>query len=201
MTEPTKKDYEIAIDEFVVAQREYKTFEENFLSGDIIAACVRNTGGDPEKTKDQYLVAVDLLRAKLEEMNTKLDIAKRAMRVAATMSPLQWRGPDGKSTSVSYGPFTVQSATVRRFDPKALLKGAARAGVLDRILALTSFDKNGKEYRLIEQSWTIDYANVLKWLKEQKLDSVIDGAYDEVEQTPRVSGAKTLAFFGDTIEK
>lgn len=197
----TKKDYELAIDAYEEAEAEYKKLEQSFLEGDEVEHITKLAGGDPAKVKEHFLNLIQLLRAKQEELNIKLAAAKTAMRNAVVLSPLQWRGPEGSASTLTYKSFSVQSGTIRRFDPKSLLRGAARYGVLDRLLSLTSINKDGKEYRLVEQTWHVDYQNVLKWLKEQGLQAVIDGAYDEVEQTPRVSGAKPLAFFGDKVER
>jgi hypothetical protein len=195
----SKKDYEIAVDAYVEAERAYRQLEESLLSGEVIATIVKLSGGDTERAKAEFTSFIDVLKTRLEDMNAKFVEAKNMMRQAVQISFLNQRGPSGDASTLRYGPFYVSSTTTRWLDPKTLLRGAARHGVLDRLLTLTSFDKDGKEYKLVEQSWKIDYENVSKWLREQGLQAVLDGAYDEMEQTPRVTGPKALAFLGDKI--
>lgn len=196
-----KKDYEIAIDAYTDAEKAYRQFEEYFLNGDCAADIAMQSGGDREKFKAGFQAAVERLQTMLEDVNAKGVSAKNAFRSAVQLAPTQQRGPEGKATTLSYGPLTVNSATKRWLDAESLLKGAQKSGILDRLLALTSFDKNGKEYHLVEQIWKIDFENVLKWLKENNLQTLIDASYDEKEETPRVGGIKGIAFLGEKIEK
>lgn len=199
MTEYVRKDYEVSIDAYVAAEKEYRELEEEFLNGNV-AADLASSGRDRDGVKQQFQAYVDLLKAKLEDVNVKLNEAKNAYRQAVMLTPTQQRGPDGKASAGSYGPLKVSSVTHRYFDPDSLLRLAAKYGVLDRLLSLTSFDKNGKEYLLVKQAWDIDYDNVVKWLREQKLEAVLNGSYDEKEDTPRVEGAKPLAFLGQKLK-
>ncbi len=201
MSTTVKKDYELAIDAYVESEKKYKALEAEFLSGEAAISIAARSNGNPELFKQEWQSLVDLLKTRLEELNANYHTAKNAFRVAVALGPSQWRGVGGKASSLSYGPFTVESATTRSFNPKDLIRGVTRAGKLDRLLSLTGFDSSGKEYRLVEQTWKIDFGNVLKWLQSENLQSVIDGAYDEKEQTPRVQGAKPLAFLGEKIEK
>lgn len=205
-----KKDYELRIDEYTEALKKYKSMEEAFLNGEVAADLAakelsEDDGGSVDAAKNRikegFQAYTVLLQAALEDSNAKLQAAKNAIRQVVQLTPMQQRGPDGKATTLAYGPFTVGSATKRWFDATTLLKLAAKHQVLDRLMELTSFDKDGKEFRLVEQIWKIDYENVSKWLKEQNLGNIIDGSYDEKEETPRVSGAKPLAFLGEKIEK
>lgn len=201
MTEYVKKDYENAIGAFVAAETDYKAYEEAFLNGEIAAEiCGKAQASDPEWVKREFVSYVDLLKSKLEDMNIKLNEAKNAFRQAVVLGPTQQRGPDAKASTNSYGPLNASSVTHRFFNPDSLLRLASKYGVLERLMSLTSFDKNGQEYPLVKQTWEIDYDNVYKWLKEQKFTAIIDGAYDEKEGTPRVGGAKPLAFLGQKIE-
>lgn len=208
MTEHVKTDYENAIDAYVEAERDYKQHEEAFLSGEVaavLAAKVHSRGApwcdtDVEWIKREFQSYGDLLKNKLEDVNIKLNEAKNAFRQAVVLGPTQQRGPGGSASSRSYGPLTTSSVTHRYFDPDSLLRLAAKYGILDRLMSLTSFDKEGKEYPLVKQSWEIDYDNVYKWLKEQNQLAIIDGSYDEKEGTPRVEGAKPLAFLGQKLK-
>lgn len=200
-----KKDYEIAIDAYVAVEKEYKAMEEDLLNGTIAADLADKwddgLGHDREWVKREFQSYMDLLKNKLEDMNIKLNEAKNALRQAVVLGPTQQRGPDGGASTRTYGPLTASSVTQRYFDPDSLLRLSEKYGVLERLLSLTNFDKQGKEYKLVQQTWEIDYDNVHKWLKEQGLTGVLDGSYDEKEGTPRVGGAKPLAFIGQKIEK
>lgn len=198
---PEKKEYEIAVDTYVEAEKKYRDLESYFLSGDFLQDVLSTSEGDAEKMKREFRALTSQLKEALEDLNVKLSSAKLAMRGAVALAPSQQRGPDGRATTLSYGPLTVSSATSRWFDPEDLLKGAKALNVLDRLMLLTGFDKDGKQYQLVQLTYEIDYPNVLKWLKEQNLAGLIDAAYDEMEKTPLVSGAKPLAFLGQKIEK
>ncbi len=201
MNAPTKKDYEVAIDNYVAAEAEYKKLEEFLLSGEAAVDVMQRANGDADFVRREWNTLVEQLKRKLEELNALFFTARNAFRQAVALAPSQQRGPGGKASTMSYGPFTVESATRRWLDPKDLLRAASRHGKLPELLSLTGFNKDGKEYRLVEQSWKIDYPNVLKWLQSQGLQNVIDAAYDEIEDTPRVKGVKPLAFLGEKIEK
>lgn len=201
--EPPKKDYEVAIDAYVEAEKEYRTFENALLDGDLAVELAQKAGPtpDPDWIRREYQSYVAMLKLKLEDLNIKLQDAKNAFRQAVQLNPTQWRGPDGAASSRAYGPLTASSVTSRFFDAESLLKLADRHGILGRLLSLTNFDKNGKEYPLVQSKWEIDYDHVYKWLKEQNLQVVIDGSYDEKEGTPRITGAKPLAFMGQKLDK
>lgn len=196
-----KQDHEQKIDDYTEALKKYKLMEEQFLSGDVAVEINRFAGGDAVRVKEQFQAFVRQLQAALEDANAKLQVAKNAFRQVVQLTPMQQRGPEGKATKISYGPMEVSSTTHRWLDADSLLKLAAKHGILDRLLELTSFDKEGKQFKLVEQQWIVNYTHVTGWLKEQKLDNIIDGSYDEREDTPRVSGAKPLAFLGEKIEK
>lgn len=205
-----KKDYEQKIDDYTTAEKKYKQMEERLLSGEVAAELAaeefsNDDGGSvaasTNRIKDQFQAYIRLLQAALEDSNAKLHEAKNAIRQVVQLTPMQQRGPEGKATKIAYGPFEVSSATKRWLDATSLLKLAAKHQILDRLLELTGFSKDGKEYRLVEQIWKIDYEAVSNWLKEQKFENIINGSYDEKEETPRVLGAKPLAFLGEKIEK
>lgn len=182
-----RKDYETAVELFQEADKKFKALEESFLGGDWL----------PEELRQQFVTLREQVRSSLEDRNAKLTAAKNALRQAVVLGPTQWRGPDGKPSVVSFGPFNCSSVTGRNFDSKSLLEGAQKHGLLERLLELKSIDKDGKEYKLVQQSWDIDYDGVKNWLKAHKLDDVLEGAYDEREKTPTVKGPKPLAFLGE----
>ena len=185
MTE--KKEYELAVEAFQEAEKKYEELEDRFLNGDWL----------PQNLKADFLTLREQVRSSLEDRNAKLTAAKNALRQAVVLGPTQWRGPDGKPTVVSSGPFNCNSTTKRNFDAKSLLDGVQKHGLLERLLELKGRDKEGKEYNLVQQVWEIDYEPVKHWLSANKLTDVLDGAYDEKEGTPTVKGPKTLAFLGE----
>ncbi len=197
----SKKDYEIAIDDFVKAEQEYKRHEEYFLSGEAAADIATSCGGSREKFKLDFQAFIENLQRLIEDVNVKATTAKNALRASVQLTPTQQRGPDGRPTTVSYGPLFVSSTTRRWLDAESLLKLASNAGILDRLLSLTNIDKSGREYHLVEQNWKIDYENVTKWLYDNGYGAIVDGSYDEREETPRVSGIRALAFLGEKVEK
>jgi hypothetical protein len=64
-------------------------------------------------------------------------------------------------------------------------------------MAVTTTDKDGQEKPILKQEWNIDYEATLQWLKGNKLDKVIESAYDEKEKTPQVKGPKAIVFLGE----
>jgi len=185
-----KKEYELAVEAFQTADKEYQAIQEKFLNGDWL----------PEHVRGQFVTLIEQIRSSLEDRNAKLTAAKNAMRQAVVLGPSQWRGHDGKTTVVSSGPFNCNSTTKRTFDPKSLLDGVQRHGLLESLLELKGIDKEGKEYRLVQQVWEVDYEPVKNWLAANKLTDVLDGAYDEKEGTPTVKGPKPLAFLGEELK-
>lgn len=203
-----KKDYELRIDEYTDALQKYKKMEEKFLSGEVAAELaeaelINDDGGSvtasTNRIRDQFQEYVRIMQSALEDANAKLNVAKNAIRQVVQLTPMQERGPEGKPTTLSYGPLNVNSVTKRWFDVTDLLKLSAKHQVMDRLLSLTGIDKDGKEYKLVEQRWDVDYENVYKWLKEQTLLGIISGAYGEKDETPQVKGAKPLAFLGEKL--
>jgi hypothetical protein len=185
------KDYEVAVEKFQAADKKYQELAEKFLSGDWM----------PPEMKKEHQTLRDQVRSSLEDRNAERIAAANALRQAVVLGPTQWRGAEGKTTVVAFGPFNCSSVTKRTFDAKSLLDGAQKHGLLERLLELKSRDKDGVEYKLVEQVWKIDYDGISSWLKAHKLTDVLEGAYDEKESTPTVKGPKLLAFLGDEKDK
>lgn len=195
--EKQKTEYEELIEEFKNADKAFAEAQQKLLSGQLVVELMEMTR-DPNQLKQQWDIFIQQLRTLLEDRNAKLTSAKNAMRQAVQLTPTQWRGPEGASTQISFDGFgSCSSVTKRTFDPNSLLNGTAKHGLQERLLSLTARDKDGKEYKLVEQKWSIDYEGVMSWLKAHKLEDVIDGAYDEKESTPQVKGPKPLSFLGD----
>jgi hypothetical protein len=194
-----KREYETAVEEFVSADRHFEELKTKFMDGSILFDLSPDRG--VQHMQAQMVEAWKELAKRLEDRNAKLTAAKNAMRQAVVLAPTQWRGPEGQPTVVSFSGFSCSSVTKRTFDPKSLLDGASKHGLLERLLALTGRDKNGQEYKLVQQVWEIDYDGVKSWLQAHGLSDVLEGAYDEKEGTPQAKGPKLLAFLGEVKEK
>ena len=194
------KDYEKAVEEFEAADKKYKEMQEAMTNGDVLLDLVSSTK-DPAVLRREWQGFLSSLHQALEDRNIKLKNAADLLRQAVVLTTTQWRGPDGKATTLKSGPFTVSSVTGRSFDAKSLLDMAAKHGIQERLLELTSLDKDGKPYHLVELKYDIDYQGVLAWLRANELNDIVDGAYDEKEKTPSVKGPKALAFLGEPKDK
>lgn len=197
MTQPyVKPPFEVAIDEFVEADKRYQEIEEQFMTGNILRELLV-PGTPPERIIEEFRLVIEEMKKLLEDRNSKLMTAKNAFRATVQLGPSQWRGPDGKPTTASYGPFMVSSVTRRSLDPQTLLTLAKERGFVPDLMALKTINKEGQEVSLVKTAVAVDYEGVLSWLKQRGLTDVIEGAYDEKEGTPMVKGPKQLAFFGE----
>lgn len=191
-----KTEYEVAIDEFVDADKKYAEIEDHFMSGLILRELVI-PGVPVEQVIEQFKLVLDEMKRLLEDRNSKLQTAKNAFRQVVTLGPSQWRGPDGPPTSMTYGPFTVSSFTKRSLDSSTLIELAMQRGFLDDLSSLKGISNDGKEYKLVQTKVDVDYKGVVAWLKQKGMTDVIEGAYDEKEGTPTVKGPKPIAFLGE----
>ena len=190
-------DAEREVKEFIAVEANLKAFQEYLDSGEFMTEILAIAGSDPVRAAQEWKSFWAGGRNLIEEYNVKIKAAKDALRSSVQLTPTQWRGTEGKADFLQAGPFKVSSVTKRSFDAPSLFNLVNTHGLLESLYALTTFDKDGKEVPMVRQEWKIDYAGVLQWLKNNKLDDVIDGAYDEKESTPQVKGPKELAFFGD----
>lgn len=187
-----------ALEAFQSADQEYKMLETYVLTGGFLKEVV----GRPEAmAMDTYQGIIENLKKALEERNVRLKTLQDLLRQQVTLSVTKWRGPEGAPTELSAGPFKVSSVTFRNFDPKSLFNLTKKHGLLERLMDLKTLDKDGKEVKLVQQTYEIDFKNVFAWLKANKLDDVVNGAYDEKEGTPQVKGPKPLTFLGDEVKK
>lgn len=193
--EAPKKDHEIAVEAFIAAEKVWKEAEERLSSGKFIEDLV--VGGPGAHPIDTWRRIWEDLRLKLEDYNAKRKSAADALRQTVVLTPNQWRGPDGASTTLACGDFKVSSVTKRGFDAESLFNLIRKHGLLDRLLSLKMLNKDGKEEPLVKQEWDINYEGLLNWLRANKLDDVVTGAYDEKESTPQVKGPKEIYFMGD----
>lgn len=189
--------YDQALKDFEAAEKHYREMERRVVDGEFIQELLMA----PAHAHEAWQATMQNLRDALEERNVKLKNVQDALRQKVALAPTKWRGPDGKPTLLSAGPFRVSSVTKRTFDANSLFRLCQTHGLYERLMELKTHDKDGKERPLVKQEWDIDYENVLAWLKANNLNDVIDGAYDEKESTPQVKGPKRLAFLGDTVER
>jgi len=193
----TKKDHEIAVDAFLDAERSWQASEDYVASGKFLSDVIINANGDATKAQKEWAGIWEDLRKRQEDYNAKRKSAADALRQAVVLTPNQWRGPDGDATMFTYGGFKVSSVTKRGFDAEAMFTLIRKHNLLDRLLSLKTLNKDGKEVPIVKQEWDIDYEGVLNWLRANKLDDVVTGAYDEKESTPQVKGPKEIYFMGD----
>lgn len=195
-----KPEFERLADEFIEADTKYLAIEENFMNGNILRQ-ILVPGVDPEKTVEEFKMIVEEMKNLLEDRNSKLMLAKNALRAAVQMSENQFRGPDGKASTLNYGPFSVSSVTRRNINPDALLSEAAKRGFLQELMALRGMDKTGATVPLIEPKYAVSYEGVMTWLKQRGLTDVASSIYEEKDGTPMVKGPKKLAFLGEKKEE
>lgn len=189
-----KKPYEAAVKAFEEADGRYRVLEEAFLSGDFLEGMSAGERRTLVATKEFFRAKLKELQDAMEERNVKRREAADLLRQAVTLSVTKWRGPEGTPTLLNAGPFKVSSVTYRGFDQKSLFDMCQKHGVLERLMELKGTDKDGKEKKLVQLSYDIDFQGVLSWLKANELNDVLDGAYDEKEGTPQVKGPKEIAF-------
>jgi len=194
--------YEDAVQAFEDADQKYKDLFDKFASGEVISELFAMCQGDVTKMRYEYEGAWQMLHDLLDERNLKWREAADALRAQVVLAPLKERGPEGKPTLLTVGPFKVSSVTGRSFNADEAVKLLERFGVLEPALALTRVDSKGKTVPVLKQEWTLDGFNeFLAWAKARHLEAVVDGSYQEVEKTPQVKGPKMLAFLGDAKDK
>jgi hypothetical protein len=193
------KDYEEAEAAFEAADEEYKRFEILLMSGDWMDDTAAGMG--KEEMKEIYRSLVDRVKELQEERNSKLRATQDILRQKVVLAANKWRGPEGKPTLLTCGPFRVTSVTKRSFDQKSLFDLCQKHGILESLLGLKIIDKDGIERPVVRQVYDIDFEPAAAWLKTNGHTDILDGAYDEKESTPQVKGPKPVAFLGDTKEK
>lgn len=195
-----RREYEEAVTAFQAADKAYLAAQEDLLSGQVVAELAVSYHQDIPFLLKQWALNIQQLQTLLEDRNAKLQSAKLALRGAVQLGPNQWRGIDAKPTSFQLGPFTTTSVTSRGVNVEALFDLAKTYGLLDRLMELTTTNKDGTPCPVVRQEWDIDYAYLMTWLKANKLTKIMDGIYDEKEGTPQVKGPKPLAFLGTEIK-
>lgn len=194
---PEKKDYEKAVDAFNDADTSYRELEEEFWAGEWI--------NDPA-VRLEFHNMKQALQDSLEDRNRKLQDAQHRLRQAVVLTETQQRGPEGKSSVLSYGGLMATSVTKRWLHSGDLMQGLKRhdeqhgTNFYTELLNRTATDKDGKAYRLIEVKTEVDYGEVKAFLIDNNLQEILETAYDEKESTPQVKGPKPLAFLGQKLK-
>lgn len=212
---PTKKPYEIAVDAFEDADKAYRELEDSITSGDaLIEILHRHRARQEDAIKAEWQTLWSQLREKLDDRNTKYVEAANEMRRAVAQDVSQgakWRGPDGKSDRLSYGKLEVNTRTKRFFNGDELLKLVERHNILPEVEQLTYLDeKTGRREPIVQSVIVVEYKHMLQWLRDHDNGTkdnpsiyrkILDGAYDEKEETPMVQGDKRIAFLGQKVDK
>ena len=199
-----KTDYEIAVDDFLIADAAFQDAREKLTSGDLMLSIMEfTTASVPaasltrDRFKEEWSKFIQHLEDLLVDRNAKRKSAADALRQAVQLTQTQWRGVDGKPTVLECGPFKVTSVTHREFHPEDLINLATKFEVLGQLNDLKAMDKKGNTLPAVREVTEVDYPTVLNWLKSNKLTKIIDGSYDEKEGTPQVKGPKEIVFFGE----
>jgi hypothetical protein len=193
------KPHEAAVKEFEEADKALKELQEKLTSGEIITEIY--VEDDAVAMQQQFCAFLTALQNAIERRNNAIKAAADELRPLVMIDPSKERGVDGKPTLLASGPFKASSVTSRYYDQKELFALCQQHGVLERLLELKTLDKDGKEKKLVEMSYDIDFDGVTQWLRGNKLDAVMTRAYGEKEKTPMVKGPKPVIFLGETKEK
>jgi hypothetical protein len=200
-------EYAKPVDEFLELDKQCQELIEKFTSGRILYECVPvEPMPDPASFMNKMIEKFNSFQTYMKELidlrNSKLQDIQNALRAAVTATVVTRKGPDGKATVISYGPFKVNSRTVRTFDPATLFGKVQELGLYTKLLELKMIDKNtGEQIPAIRQEWEISYEPVKNMLREMNLENIISEAYREKEETPAVTGPKPISFIGEVQKK
>jgi hypothetical protein len=141
-----KQEHEKLVEEFMDIDKQCQEMVEAVTSGRVIVDCVPTEGFNGvsefiQKLVSNFVAYQENLKVLIEQRNAMLQQVASAMRALVMPGVNQWRGPDGKSTFIKYGPFEVASRTHRSFDPTTLFKLVAERGMESRLKELTYIDK------------------------------------------------------------
>jgi hypothetical protein len=200
-----KKPYETAVDEFEDADKAYRELEAYVTSGDAIVDIATEHGTNSEAARAEWVEIWTQLREKLDDRNAKYTNAANEMRKVLAKDVSQgdnWRGPEGKADRVKYGPLECNTRTKRFFVGEELIKLAERKGIFKQVEDLTYLDEttNRKE-PVVSSVILVAFKPMLQWLRDNNHEDIINGAYEEKEETPMVQGDKKIAFLGQKVDK
>lgn len=197
MSTETANQLNDAHNAYQVANHAFREAEEYITSGELAAYISVTFPNNADAARRYFADALEDMKRKLEDRNIKIRELADLMRQRVQLAPTKWRGPDGKTDVFTLGEFKATSVTSRDFDQPTLFSQLQSLGLLERALAVTTTDKDGQAKPILKQEWNIDYEATLQWLKGNKLDKVIEAAYDEKEKTPQVKGPKSIIFLGE----
>jgi len=203
MPDAQNNQHQVLIDEFGELDRECQALIEKFSTGKIIYDCIPSDGAKNyeelfSKMVEKYMAAQEAAKQLVEKRNAKIQEIAAAMRGLVMAGENVVRGPDGKSTTLEYGPFSVSSKTSRSFDPELLFAKIAELGLLQRLKDVTFVSSDtGQSEPAIREVVEVKYEPVKNWLRENNLEAILDAAYEEEEGTPAVTGPKPIAWIGD----
>lgn len=190
-------EYEKAVKEFSSADEEYQGLKSYMQGGDFLKEILDASQGNFPAAKEMW----DQVWKKLEELNedrnTKLKTAKDTLRRAVQLAPQVTRGPEGRPTVLSYGPFVVSSVTHRSLDSNRLLALCDAEGVGAEVRDIVYYDKSGSSRKAVEVECTVHYETAIAWLRAKGLSRIVEASYVEYEKTPTVKGPKETAMLGE----
>lgn len=204
---PERKEYQILIDKFMELDQECEQLIDKLKTGKILIECLPPEGAPSlgvlmDKLTLNFRNFQEYLKNKIEERNAILQQAASAMRGEVMAGENIVRGPDGKATTLEYGPFEVSSKTSRSFNYDRLREVLEQRGLLQRFHDLQTTDKKtGEPLQVVRTETTVMYEPAKNFLRELNMEDVINYAYEEEESTPAVTGPKPIAFVGDTEKK
>lgn len=199
--------YEILVDEFMTLDTECQELLAKFEDGKIVYDSIPPEGAATHaeffsKMVARYQQNRAHLNDLLEKRNAKIQEISTAMRAEVMAGENVVRGPDGKTTSLSCGPFRVESRTYRSFEPTKLQSELQQRGLWGRFQELTTIDKDTGEVKPVLRVETkVEYKPTQNWLREQNLEEVLLNTYEEEEGTPAVTGPKPLAWLSTPDNK
>jgi len=198
-----RPQHEVLVDEFMEVDRQCQEMIQDLNTGKVLYKCMPVEGAQTVHEFMQKLVAHfnafrEMLVQQIEKRNAKLQEAAAAMRSAVMAGENFVRGPDGKATTLRYGPFEVNSKTSRGFNEQTLFLEVQKLGLFERLLEQQYIDSSSGETKsAVHQEYKIHYDTVKNWLREQNLEEILGVAYEEEEGTPAVTGPKPLQTLGE----
>lgn len=194
-----KKDVLVSqYEDYEKSNQHAKEAIESVSSGEVLLHILHASGGNPATMQEMWKDIWEQTQQLIRSRNEKLEEFKTCLRSEINLDT-SMKGPDGRPTVRSVGPFTVSSTTKRSFDGEVLLDLLAKVGLKEEFLSQRVFDKDGKEVSLVSAPIKVDYPATLNWLTSKGVGDIIKKAYVEVHSTPKVEGDKTIGILGETV--
>lgn len=190
-------EYEKAVSEFISADEEYQGLKKYMEDGEFLKDILDGSQGNFPAAKEMWDQVWKKLDDLNEDRNAKLKTAKDTLRRAVQLSPQTVRGPEGRPTVLTYGPFVVSSVTHRGIDPEKLLALCDAEGLGQEVRDIAYSDKSGATKKAVAVECTVHYETAISWLKARGLTRIVEASYVEYEKTPTVKGPKETAMLGE----